>query len=132
MRRWRVGNQLLAEVMITPGSRLVGQTLRQIGFRYRYHCVVLGMQRRSQLLRARFVDVRFEPGDVLLIQGRQRDIEALRGDSDILLIEWSATEVPAVHNATSTLAIFLAVVAVAAPGILHLSLPSMPGSRWML
>jgi di/tricarboxylate transporter len=87
IQRWQVGNQVLAEAMVQPASRLVGQTLTQIGFRYRYHCVVLGIQRRSQMIRARVTEIRLEPGDVLLFQGRESDIEALRGDQDILLVE---------------------------------------------
>jgi hypothetical protein len=46
-QRWQVGNQVLAEAMVTPESRLVGQTLDQIGFRYRYHCVCRGARKIS-------------------------------------------------------------------------------------
>ena len=131
-QRWQVGNQILAEAMVTPASRLVGQTLVQIGFRYRYHCVVLGIQRRSPDDRARVTDIRLEPGDVLLIQGRESDISALRGDPDILLVEWTASEMPAVHHATSTMAIFVGVIAAAALGIMPISIATLVGAGLML
>ena len=131
-QRWQVGNQILAEAMVTPASRHVGQTLVQIGFRYKYHCVVMGIQRRSQMIRARVTEVRLEPGDVLLIQGREADIEALRGDQDILLIEWTAAEMPAVNHATSTLVIFVGVIAVAALGIVPISIATLTGAGLML
>lgn len=131
-QRWQVGNQILAEAMVTPASRLVGQNLVQIGFRYKYHCVVMGIQRRSQMIRARVTEVNLEPGDVLLIQGREPDIEALRGDQDILLVEWTAAAMPAVHHATSTLSIFVGVIAVAALGIVPISIATLVGAGLML
>ena len=50
-RRWTSGGQVLAEVMVPPNSPLVGRTLARIGFRSRYHCIVLGIERRSRMLR---------------------------------------------------------------------------------
>ena len=131
-QRWQVGNQVLAEAMVTPASRLVGQTLTQIGFRYQYHCVVLGIQRRSQMIRARVTEIRLEPGDVLLVQGRESDVESLRGNQDILLVEWTAAEMPAVHHATSTLVIFAAVIASAALGIVPIEIATLVGAGAML
>ncbi|MFT5182770.1 MAG: di/tricarboxylate transporter [Alphaproteobacteria bacterium] len=131
-QRWQVGNQVLTEAMITPESQLVGQHLDQIGFRYRYHCVALGIQRRSQMIRARVTEIRLEPGDVLLLQGRQEDIDALRGNADILLIEWTAIDIPAVHHARSTLLIFAAVIASSATGIMPIAVASLCGAGLML
>ncbi|MEP4379033.1 MAG: SLC13 family permease [Alphaproteobacteria bacterium] len=131
-QRWQVGNQVLAEAMVTPASRLVGQNLNQIGFRYQYHCVVLGVQRRSQMIRARVTDIRLEPGDVLLMQGRASDVEGLRGNQDILLVEWTAAEMPAVHHASSTLVIFAAVIASAALGVVPIEIATLVGAGAML
>jgi di/tricarboxylate transporter len=131
-QRWQVGNQVLAEAMVTPASRLVGQTLTQIGFRYQYHCVVLGIQRRSQMIRARVTEIRLEPGDVLLMQGRESDVESLRGNQDILLVEWTAAEMPAVHHARSTLVIFAAVIGSAALGLVPIEIATLVGAGAML
>jgi di/tricarboxylate transporter len=131
-QRWQVGNQVLAEAMVTPASRLVGQTLTQIGFRYQYHCVVLGIQRRSQMIRARVTEIRLEPGDVLLVQGRESDVESLRGNQDILLVEWTAAEMPAVHHATSTLVIFAGVIGSAAFGLVPIEIATLVGAGAML
>lgn len=131
-QRWQVGNQVLTEAMITPDSRLIGQNLEQIGFRYRYHCVALGIQRRSQMIRARVTEIRLEAGDVLLLQGRQEDINALRGNPDILLVEWTAIDIPAVHHARSTLLIFAAVIASAASGMVPIAVASLCGAGLML
>ena len=130
--RWHVGDEMLAEVMVTPASRMAGQTLQMVGFRYKYHCTVLGIQRRSQMIRARVTDIRLEPGDVLLIQGSQGDIGALRGDPDVLLIEWSAENLPAVHHAWPALGIFAAVIVVAATGLLPIVTTAVCGAAAML
>lgn len=131
-QRWQVGNQVLAEAMITPDSRFTGQTLDQIGFRYKHHCVVLGIQRRSQMIRTRVTDIRLEPGDVLLLQGRQDDIDGLRGNPDILLVEWTAIDIPAVHHARSTLLIFAGVIIAAASGLVPIAIASLCGAGLML
>lgn len=130
--RWHVGDEMLAEIMVTPASLLAGQTLRMVGFRYKYHCTVLGIQRRSQMIRARVTDIRLEPGDVLLIQGGQNDLAALRGDSDLLLIEWSAEDLPAVHHAWPALGIFAAVIVTAATGLLPIVTAAVCGAAAML
>jgi di/tricarboxylate transporter len=83
-KRWTSGGQLLAEIMVPPHSPLVGRTLARIGFRYRYHCIVLGIERRTRMLRRQITDIPLEAGDVLLIQGRSDDILALRGNRDAL------------------------------------------------
>lgn len=130
--RWRVGDEMLAELMVTPASRMAGQTLQMVGFRYKYHCTVLGIQRRSQMIRARVADIRLEPGDVLLIQGSQSRIEKMRGDPDVLLIEWSAQYLPAVHHAWPALGIFGAVIVSAATGLLPIVTAAVLGAVAML
>ncbi|MFQ5955613.1 MAG: SLC13 family permease, partial [Kiloniellales bacterium] len=110
---WRKGAQVLAEVMVTPTSSMIGQTLEQIGFRYKHQCIVLGIERRARMIHSRVTLIRLEAGDVLLIQGRRDDISALRGNQDVLLIEWSATDLPATHHTRTAGIIFLGVVGAA-------------------
>jgi di/tricarboxylate transporter len=124
--------QALVEAMVTPYSRFEGQTLEQIGFRRHYDCLVLGIQRRSRMLRRRLTDIRLEAGDVLLLQGPRSAIKGLRGDPDILLIEWSATDLPAVHHGSRAIAIFLGVVLAASTGIMPTVVAALLGALAML
>jgi di/tricarboxylate transporter len=62
-------DQVLAEVMIPPGSRLVGESLERIGFYRTYQCLVLGLQRRSHMIRDQLTEIRLLAGDVLIVQG---------------------------------------------------------------
>lgn len=126
------GDQVLAEVMVTPSSRFIGLSLSQIGFRHLYHCIVLGIQRRSQMIRSRMTDIRLQAGDVLLVQGRRQDIEALRQASHVLLIEWSAQDQPSIHHAPPALAIFAGVIVAAATGVVPIVVAALCGAVLMI
>lgn len=131
-RRWTTGDQTLAEVMVPPASPMVGRTLERFGFRYRYHCMVLGIERRSRMLRRRITDIPLEAGDVLLIQGRNDDVLALRGNRDVLLMEWSAAALPELRYAKRAGVIFLGVVAAAASGAVPIVVAAVAGAVAML
>lgn len=126
--RWQEGGQVLAEVMVAPTSGLKGLTLPQIGFRYKTHCVVLGIQRRSRMIRQRLTDIRLESGDVLLVQGQPDDVTALRRHRDVVLLEWSAEDLPALDHAKRATVIFLSVVGLAASGLVPIVVAALSGA----
>lgn len=70
----------LLEVILLPGSNLVGRTLKEIGFRDRYGLHVLAMNRSGQNVIRQISEVPLRMGDVLLIQGDKRNIAALSDD----------------------------------------------------
>ncbi len=86
-------NQLLTEAVISPMSSLVGLNIESISFRYRFNCVVIGLQRRARMITRRMTEIPLEAGDVLLIQGSKKAIKDLRSGSDIMPMEWSSTEI---------------------------------------
>lgn len=59
----------LVEILVAPGCPLVEHTLREIGFRRRYGCVVIASQRHGVPIHERLPDVRFDVGDILLVHG---------------------------------------------------------------
>jgi di/tricarboxylate transporter len=118
---------LLTEAMIRPGSRIIGQTLEFTNLPARSHCTVLGIQRRARMLRTRLGDVRLEPGDVLLLLGLSDDIERLRGDPDLLVMEWSASAMPLVRKAPLAAAIFAAMVVPAALDLVPIVVTALLG-----
>src|SRR3546814_8287153 len=75
--------------MVRPGSEMAGRTLEEIGFADRHHCVVLAVERRSRMLRERITRMPLKDGDVLLIQGRAEEVDRLRGERDVVLMDWS-------------------------------------------
>jgi di/tricarboxylate transporter len=129
---WTGGDQQLAEVMIAPASRLIGQTLRQVGFRYKTGCIVLGIQRRARMIRARITDIRLEAGDVILLQGRREDLVALRQNRDVVLIESSRQELPRLDHAVQACLIFFVTILLAATGTLPIVVSSFIGAIAMI
>lgn len=129
---WRQADQVLAEVMIAPASRLVGQTLRLAGFRYKTGCIVLGIQRRARMIRARITEIRLEAGDVLLVQGQREDIRGLRGGRDAILIESSREDLPTLDHVKRATLIFLGAVVAAATGMLPIVVSAFAGAVAMV
>ncbi|MEX0854079.1 MAG: SLC13 family permease [Bauldia sp.] len=107
----------LAEAVVAPGSRLIGRTIEQAAIHHDTDTVVLGVERRSRMPRMQLADIRLEAGDVLLVGGSREAIEGLRVSRDLLLLEWSAAELPQRRYARRALVIFALMVLYAASGI---------------
>jgi len=129
---WDESSQVVAEVMVAPASRLQGQTLRQVGFHHQTHCVVLGIQRRSRMIRTRMTDIRLEAGDVLLLQGTAADVNGLKLNRDVVLMEWSAEEVSALTHAPAAAVIFVVAIGLAAAGLVPLVVATLSGAVAMV
>ncbi|MCP4386074.1 MAG: SLC13 family permease [Hyphomicrobiales bacterium] len=110
-------NVTLAEAVVAPGSRLIGRTIEQAAIHLETGTVVLGVERRSRMPRMPLSDIRLEAGDVLLVGGTREAIEGLRINRDLLLLEWSAADLPTRRYAKRALVIFAAMVVYAASGI---------------
>ena len=122
----------VAEVIVPPASRMSGQTIEQSGLRSKTNCLVLGVQRRSRMPRMAMSDIRLEAGDVLLIGGARDDVEALRSNKDLLLIELSATDLPQRRYAPRALMIFLLTAVVSASGIVPIAMAALGGAFIMI
>lgn len=119
---------MLAEVMIPPASWLVGATLEQIRFRREFGCIVIGIQRRARFVRGPITQLPLEAGDILLVEGPRGDVLGLRGNPDLLLIEWSAAELPRTRHARRALAILGFVVAAVATDLLPIAAAAFLGA----
>jgi len=125
-------SRVLAEAVIAPASRAIGRNLIQLGFVYRTGCIVLGIQRRSRMIRSGMNSIRLEAGDVLLVIGQPEDINSLRDSQDVILLEWSATELPRLEHAVRATAIFAAVVTLAATNIVPIVIAALGGAAAMI
>ncbi len=129
----RAGQELsLIEAVVAPGSRMIGRNIQQIGFRYQTGCIVLGIQRRSRMIRVRMNDIRLEAGDVLLIFGTRKNIVGLRANRDILPLEWSTEDVPDIANAIRARIIFGVTVVAAASGYVPIVIAALFGALMMV
>lgn len=126
------GQLMLAEAVIAPGSRMIGRTVEQSGLHTETGCIVLGIQRRSRMIRMRLSDIRLEAGDVILVLGTPDQVRGLRVNRDLLLLEWSAAELPRTERANRALVIFAAVVLAAATGLVPIVVASLAGALAMI
>ncbi|HSK40450.1 MAG TPA: SLC13 family permease [Arenibaculum sp.] len=125
-------DRMLAEVMVAPAARMIDQSIEQIGFHRRFGCLVLGIQRRARMVQSRMGGIPLQAGDVLLILGRREDVEALGANRDLVLLAWSARELPRREKAPLAAAIFLATVGLAATGILPIAVAAVTGAILMV
>ncbi len=119
--------QVITEAMVTPSSSLVGNTIENVSFRYRYDCIVIGLQRKSKIITTNMGELPLEPGDTLLIQGDKKSIKALRTKSDLLPMEWTTSEIQNKNIAKISIFIFLGVIIFGAFEILPLVVASLIG-----
>ena len=122
----------IVEAVVAPGSRITGRTIDQSGFRQQSGLKVLGVQRRSRMTRGQLDDVRLEAGDVLLLFGSVDRMTNLRTQRDVLLLEWSATDLPDIRRAFVARAIFGGLVLTAASGLLPILHAAMLAAMAML
>lgn len=124
--------RVIAEAVIAPASRLDGRTLAQSGFRVETGCSVLGVQRRSRMIRAALSQLRLEAGDVLLVMGERNNVLDLRSNQDVLLMESSASDVPMKEYAVRALMVFAGVVFVSALEIMPITVAALAGASLMM
>ncbi len=107
----------LAEAVVAPASLLIGRTIEQASIHQDTNAVVLGVERRSRMPRMALSEIRLEAGDVLLVAGTRGAIEGLRLNRDLLLLEWSAADLPQRRYARRAIIVFTLMVIYAASGI---------------
>lgn len=124
--------RILAEIMITPTSRIIDMSLEQAGFDKQFGAVVLGIQRRARVVRRRLGRVRLESGDVLLIACSQASLDSMRSNTDFIVMAGSIRDMPLTSKARIALLIFLLTIGLAAAGILPIPVAAIAGAMAMI
>jgi di/tricarboxylate transporter len=124
--------QNLVEVVIAPGSRLVGGSLAGSDFRRRYDATVLALRRGRAVIRERLDDVDLRVGDTLLVQATADGVERLGATRDVIV----ANEIERPDRRESktpvALGIVVGVVALAALGALDIVTAALAGALAMV
>ena len=123
---------IISEAVIAPGSRMIGRTIEQVGFRNQTGTLVLGVQRRSRMIRKRMLEIRLEAGDVMLLFGYDSDMLGLRTNRDLLLLDWSMVELPDIRKSLWARIIFIGTIAAAATSILPIEIAALGGALGMI
>ncbi len=115
------GESRTFEVVVAEGSPLVGETVKEIGFRSRYGAAVMAIHRADVRLAEKLGEVRLRPGDLLLVLADADFGKRWQGRDDFLLVSIVAGGVPPRHNrARAVELITLALIVVSGLGLLDL------------
>jgi di/tricarboxylate transporter len=125
-------DQIVVEMMITPSSSLVDNTISRTGFEYRHNCQVLGIQHHAHMIRSRMGQAKLAAGDLLLVKCDTETLRGLREDLDVVLVEFSVEELPNLKSANVSIFIFLSVVLSAAFGLVPIVISSFFGALAMV
>jgi di/tricarboxylate transporter len=125
--------QQLAEAVITRGSSLHNRTLSASQFSSRFGLVPLALHRArpSADVVGELESTRLRTGDVILVQGSGEAIAELRASGSMLVLD-GKTDLPHTERANTALTIMIGVVALAAFGIMPISISAIAGVLAML
>lgn len=100
----------LAEVVLSPHSRLVGQSLRRMNFRDKYDLNVVAIWREGEAYRTNLRDLPLRLGDALLVYGTRENVNQLGQEPDFLVLTEAAQEPLRLDKAPLAGLIMLAVL----------------------
>jgi len=123
----QAGDVRMMEALVLPRSELVGGSLREVRFRDRTGVTVLGIHAgQRQGRRVKLSSQRLQAGDMLLLQGRQENLDRLDGD-DLMLLRDKSAHHPRSRRATIATLVFLAAIVLASTRVLPLAVAFLVG-----
>ncbi|WP_121820212.1 SLC13 family permease [Halostella salina] len=124
--------QTLVEVVIPPGSALLGETLVSAGFRQRYDATVLALRRGGDVVRKRMDHVPLRIGDTLLVQATPDSVERLDRNRDFTVAGEVERRTFRRSKIPVALGIVAGVVGVAALDLLPIMVAALAGALGMV
>ncbi|MFB6123978.1 MAG: SLC13 family permease [Haloferacaceae archaeon] len=124
--------QNLVEVVVSPGSSLVGESLASASFRQRYDATVLALRRGGEVMRQRLDDVSLRVGDTLLVQATTDSIERLDANRDFIVAQEVERHDFREGKIPVALGIIVGVVALAALDVVPIVVAALAGSLGMV
>ena len=121
-------NMKLSEVLIPPGSILIGRTLSDAAFFRRYGLNALAIQRRGRTLRERLADTELKENDTILLQGHKDDIAHIMNSPNAIVTNELTDLYLRKNRALMALAVLLAVVVLTTLNIMPVMLAAILGA----
>lgn len=122
----------LREVIVSVDSPLVRRTVMSMNLRRRYGVNVLAVARRGGQLRERLKHIRFDVGDILLVQGSGDAVGAACSELDCLPLADRGIRLGKPRRMPLTIAIFAGALAAAALGLLPAATALVAGALLMV
>jgi di/tricarboxylate transporter len=123
------GDLQLAEVVVTGGSRLRGLKVADARLKARYGLDLLAVHCGGDVVAACTPELdqrQLQASDVLLVQGSSEDIRTLKVGGELLVLD-STADLPHSSKAPLALLIMVAIVSLAAFGIMPISMSALLG-----
>jgi len=130
----RENDQQLAEIVITVNSPLHHRKLTEVSFDAFFGLVPLAVHRARTPGERNAADpdaVRLRAGDVVLVQGTRKALDALKSGRKMLVVD-GTTGFPRTHRARRALLVLALVIGVAAFGVLPISISALIGVGLMI
>jgi di/tricarboxylate transporter len=124
--------QNLVEVVVAPGSSLVGESLASLRFRQRYDATVLALRRGGELIRRRMDNIPLRVGDTLLIQASVDSIERLDANRNFIVAQEIERHDFRESKIPVAIGIVFLVVLLAAIDVLPIVVSALAGSLAMV
>ena len=118
----------LVEALVVPGSRLIGRSLRGIGFRERYSLQVLGLNRHGRNMLEKLSRTILRVGDVLLLQGRSPAISAVADEGLVSVLNAVTEKSTPRPRAWRAMAIFIGALVLATTNLMPLAVAVLLGA----
>ena len=113
-----------AEIILSPHSKALGQTLKDLDFRRRYGLSVVAVHRLERSYRTDVGNLNLEVGDALLVVGTTAQLERLRRSGDFIVLKpnWSDLPVNKKEAAISVVIVLAGIVAAIAGAPVYLAM----------
>jgi len=121
-------HEMLVQVVLAPGSDLIGRTLGEIDFRRRYGAIVIGLRRQTGWLREQLSKIRLRAGDVLVLEGEEEVLDRVAADSAFLLMAPFQAQPRVRAKGPLASLIMIATVLAAAFEILSIEMAALAGA----
>ncbi len=122
----------LVEVIVAPGSHLVGRTLKDLAFAQRHDSTVLAVQQHGATVTERLADIRFRVGDLILVHGTTAALGRLADDPSFIPVSEVKAGAAGRPRAAVAALIMTGVVAMAGFGVLDIMTSALTGVALML
>ncbi len=120
-------NNILAEVQLSPVSRLTGSSIKEIDFRRRFGCFVLGLNRTGSMIQEKLASIPLRQWDTLLVFGPRARVEALYPLDDFVPLQELNLRLTLPRRWWVSLLIIPAVVLLATAGVMTILKASIIG-----
>ena len=126
-----VGGRLV-EIIVGPGSALVGHTLKDLSFAQRYDATIVGVQSHGTNVTDRIAQLEFSVGDILLVRGEPGALDRLADEPGFIPMAEVDHPVGSRPRAAFAATIMAGVVVVASVGLFPISTSAMAGVALMV